>query len=559
MAERTSWQDELLRQKTRLETDLVSRSAGAILTCVLFAFFLPFWFLFFVYLLIVSSELLLQRELKAFAATPRRRYQITSIAVSAFGMAIYVLPAVVIWVSGDMMLRFVGALSIVGALLNVSVVRATHLPMGVATGIPPALALLWMPLYHIATTDPDASALVSLAAVLALLGYFVAALLNNHRTQADLLAAIADASAASRAKSRFLAAMSHEVRTPLNAILGHTQLMRGHSKANVLNGHLASVESAAQNLERLIGDVIDLAAVAEGELRFNPVTAAIRREIGMLQQIKLPVNGSGALRVAVDIAEDVPEFGRFDPVLLRKCLYHLCALSLGEQPTGSPPRLNIRCTLAPQRDDRIRVTVAGGSPGTEGSDLTPAPQIAAPGQDTLTLSFVHGIAGVMGAKAAALRAPDNTLVTRIEFPFVKVPDPPEAGAEAIYGHLKALVVDDIATNRFVVVQMLRSLRIEAFEAQSGQDALEQLSRREIDLVLLDMNMPDMDGEATFQAIRAANSEWSDLPVIALTADAVTYQRDHYLGLGMNGYLSKPVDRRLLWAEVLSAAPPPPPL
>jgi CheY-like chemotaxis protein len=121
------------------------------------------------------------------------------------------------------------------------------------------------------------------------------------------------------------------------------------------------------------------------------------------------------------------------------------------------------------------------------------------------------------------------------------------------------VVDDIATNRLVVAQMLRSLRIEAIEAEGGSDALEWLKAEAFDLVLLDMNMPDMDGEATFREIRSSDADWSDIPVVALTADTVTYQRDHYVGLGLDGYITKPIDKRLLWAEILTAVPPPPPL
>uniref|UniRef100_UPI0039B98CD5 response regulator n=1 Tax=Albidovulum sp. TaxID=1872424 RepID=UPI0039B98CD5 len=99
----------------------------------------------------------------------------------------------------------------------------------------------------------------------------------------------------------------------------------------------------------------------------------------------------------------------------------------------------------------------------------------------------------------------------------------------------------------------------ADEAGGGGDALEKLAGGEFDLVLLDMNMPDMDGEATFREIRAAGAPWAEIPVVALTADAVALKRDYYLALGLNGFVSKPVDRRLLWAEILSAVPRPPPL
>jgi CheY-like chemotaxis protein len=165
----------------------------------------------------------------------------------------------------------------------------------------------------------------------------------------------------------------------------------------------------------------------------------------------------------------------------------------------------------------------------------------------------------MGANTAVLRTPDQSLVARIELPFVSVPEPPATGAETVYGRLRALVVDDIASNRLVVAQMLRSLRIEATEAASGPEALARLQDGEYDLVLLDMNMPEMDGEATLQSIRTSGMPWAQLPVVALTADTLGNRREHYLALGLNGFLTKPLDRRVLWAEILSACPPPPPL
>ena len=104
-----------------------------------------------------------------------------------------------------------------------------------------------------------------------------------------------------------------------------------------------------------------------------------------------------------------------------------------------------------------------------------------------------------------------------------------------------------------------ALRIDYAEADSGTEALEWLKAEPFDLVLLDMNMPGVDGVATFQSIRGSGQNWADIPVIALTADALPDQREKYIALGINGYVTKPVDKRLLWSEILSTVRPPPPL
>lgn len=554
MTDRTIWQDEIERQRRRLEADLVSRQIGVFLTAVVFVFFLPFWVVFLSYLAVVGTEVAQHRLMLAYAAepTPSRRTAIH--ANAGFGMAAYCLPALFVWLDPDPLVKFAGVLPIVGALLSVSVVRSTHLSFGLASGLPAAMALLWLPLQYVFDPVLDYRAVLAVSATIVLLGYFVSALMQNHRVQKDLVAASAEASAASRAKSRFLSAMSHEVRTPLNAILGHSQLLASESDPDRARGHAAAIETAARGMQTLVEDVIDLASVTEGEMRFRPVTAVIRPELEAIAVLPLPLDAPRPISVTVEIASEVPEAGRFDPILLRKCLTHLAAIVANGLPADRPASIEVRCTLAPGRRDRLRLTIAGRRTDPASDERTDGPA-----EESLALTLVHSLAGVMGARASVLRAPDGSLVARIELPFVGISDPPDTGAETVYGRLRALVVDDIATNRFVIVQMLRSLRIEADEARGGSEALERLAGGEFDLVLLDMNMPDMDGEATFREIRAAGQPWSGIPVVAITADAIALKRDYYLALGLDGFVSKPVDRRLLWAEILLAVPPPPPL
>ncbi|MDI3337120.1 response regulator [Defluviimonas aestuarii] len=538
-----------------MEADLVSRQIGVALSCILFFFFLPFWLVFFVYLVCVGTEIGQLRMMRAYEETPLPRIRVAFLANSFFGLAAYCIPALVLWNMGNPLVMFAGTLSLVGALLNVSVVRSVHLPLGILSGIPPALTLLWLPVQQMLQPGATLPAGVATAAVIALIGYFLSAMIQNHKAQSHLIKAIEQSDAASRAKSRFLAAMSHEVRTPLNSILGHSQLLREESTGAASENHAKIIEASARTLKMLVEDVIDLAQATEGNIRFHPVTTVIHRELEHAAAMKLPVKPEQEPEITVSISSEVPEFGRFDPILIRKCLSHLCAVVAADPNSGARPHLNLRCALPPGRQDRIRLTIAGPPAKSAKANTDPAPDAAG----SLALSLVQQMAGVIGGTSDLMRSPDGSLVARIEFPFVTIPDPPATGAETVYGRLRVLVVDDVATNRLVVCQMLRSLRIEAIEADSGREALEWLRAEAFDLVLLDMNMPDMDGEATLREIRDAGQDWAGIPVIALTADAVTYQRDHYMALGLNGYLTKPVDKRLLWAEILTAAPPPPPL
>ncbi len=530
-----------------------------LLTSILAAIVLPFWVVFFCYLATILTEVAQHRLLAGFASDPTRLRHSLFLVASALGNVFYLLPPALVWLMNDPLLMFAAMLAVIGALLNASVVRSAYLPAGLAAGLPAALCAVWMPVSRVSAAESTVSATIALAGVIALVGYFLSALIQNNRAQRELATAADNARAASKAKSHFLAAMNHEVRTPLNALLGHTQLLREAKSPAAARAHAAEIEYAARGLETLVEDVVDLSAAAEGKLHFRPATVAIRSEVERIAGRVMPRADGTAPKIHTEVADEVPEFGRFDPLLLRKALTHLAAIALSEQTDARRPELNIRCALAPGRMDRLRFTLAASEPGVAMAGSGSRLKVEGLEGDTIGLAVVNSIATVMGANTAVLRAPDQTLVARIELPFVSAPEPPATGAENVYGRLRTLVVDDISSNRLVVAQMLRSLRIEATEAASGPEAIERLRTGEYDLVLLDMNMPDMDGEATLRSIRTSGMPWANLPVVALTADTLGSQRDHYLGIGLNGFLTKPLDRRVLWSEILSACPPPPPL
>lgn len=559
MEKRPDWQDEILRQWVRLKADLPSRQIGVAFGFLLFSVFLPLSVTLAAYALNIVTEVTQVRLMRRFTERPTRLGQAAIITNSVIGMAAFCVPPMLLWDLDDPIAGYVAALALIGALLNVSVMRAAHLVYGILCGLPPALALLWMPMHHAFGPTPLATAPVATAGVVVLLGYFASALIQNHHAQSDMVRARDRADDASRAKSRFLSAMSHEMRTPLNAILGLSQLMRESPDRAAVRDHAQAIETAARSLKMLVEDVLDLASATEGEIRFRPVTAALGHEITQAAATGAAPMAAG-LRILTEIAETVPELARFDPALLRKCLTHVAVLVLAAQPAPRPAALRLRAGLAPGRVGRLRITVEAATEerATAGDmpDEAAGPMLG-DGDEALGVTLVRRIAEVMGGEVMMMTGADGRACARFEMPFDAVPAPPATGAETDHGCLRVLVVDDIATNRFVVIQLLRTLGVEAAEAESGPEALEMLAAGGFDLVLLDMNMPGMDGEATFRAIRAMAAPSATIPVLALTADASAEQRDRTLALGLNGHVPKPVDKRLLWAEILGALPPPP--
>ncbi|GAB4388582.1 response regulator [Albidovulum sp.] len=561
MVKQENWQVEILQQGQRLESDLAPRLIGILLSCILFVFVLPFWLIFLILLAIVGTELVQIRLLRRFRERPARGLRNAIIANSMLGITLFCVPALLLWQHPEPLVQFLGLLSLIGALVNVTVMRSIHLPLGLLTSLPPGLALLSLPASQLIAWDLRYFALLALAGALVLLGYLYSALRQNNRMQRELIEAVRRTEAASADKTRLLRTMAHEIRTPLNTVLGHSQLLLGEDLPAAAKEHAAAIETASHHLRMLVEDVLDLASVSQQEITFRPLTAAIRQELEGFAAMRIPVPHGVQPEIELEIAREVPDFGRIDPILLRKCLANLAVVLLAELGPAARPRLALRCALAPGRQDRLRLTMsASDRAAADAAAAAPPPVEDDPGRNHgLPLSLVRSIAGVMGAEASLIRAPDLTVVGRIELPFVTVPEPPATGAESVYGRLRVLIVDDIPTNRVIVAQMLNALRIDCAEAGSGREALERLAQQDFDLVLLDMNMPDMDGEATLAAIRGADEPWAGIPVIAVTADTLASQRERYAGIGLNGYVAKPIDRRLLWAEILTAVPPPPPL
>ncbi|MFZ5751041.1 MAG: response regulator [Pseudomonadota bacterium] len=537
---------EIGRQHARLTADLPSRQIGVALTCLIFAFFLPLPLVAGVYAVCVAAEILQHRLARRFLRWPTRGRYRAMIGFSSLGMTAFVLLPLAAFYHDDPIIRFAGVLALMGALLNVSIMRATHLMTGLLNGLPPAAVLLWYPGLDMLGDAGGLDAPFAFAGVLLLLGYFLSALIQNHRQEAQLALALDRAHAASEAKSRFLSAMSHEMRTPLNAILGLSQVLRGAGTSPAVQADAAEIERSARHLQSLVEDVLDLAHSAETAIVHRPVTGALRDELEVAMRAAV-ARHCGDLRAAqVDCSADLPELARFDPLILRKIVDHLTGFLCAARGGGPDVtlRLDCRCSGPDGRSLALRLSCAG-----DPVIVDTAPEDGAGG---VALALAQRLAAATGGRAGLAEVGGGGgLAVQAEIPVAPLPEPPPAGKAPETG-LRALVVDDIATNRFVVLQILRTLGIAAQEAASGREALARLMSGRFDLILLDMAMPDMDGEATLRAIRAADAGWNRLPVVALTADASPERREAYLALGLDGYVAKPVDRRVLWSEIQGA-------
>ncbi len=391
----------------------------------------------------------------------------------------------------------------------------------------------------------------------------------------QLVAETEKANNASRAKTDFLATMSHEIRTPLNGILGMAQALAHEKLAPEHDEKIQLIISSRETLTTLLNDVLDLSKIEAGRLDISPVDADLRATIerarGLFDTIALEKHV--ALTVGVDAS--VPARLSYDPVRIHQCLTNLISNAVKFTPTG---KIEIVCSLAsshPGGSHRVSVEVRdtgiGMSPETMTNLFSAFTQADGSitrkfGGTGLGLAITRRLARLMNGDVTATSMAGAGSTFSLSFEAgsaamqIEPPRRPAAGAQPLQGDakptlnrpLRVLLVDDNAVNRQVVRLFLASLHAEIVEAVNGVEALEKLEIESFDLVLLDVHMPVMDGCEVIGHIRTSRQPWRDLPVIALTADAMEGDRERFVAMGMTDYLAKPIDRRLLLNKVHEA-------
>ncbi|MEO8113434.1 MAG: ATP-binding protein, partial [Phenylobacterium sp.] len=383
---------------------------------------------------------------------------------------------------------------------------------------------------------------------------------DDQKRQALALAdAQRTAEQATAAKSQFLASVSHEIRTPMNGIVGVLNLLKREPITEGGRELLDEALGSSQMLGQLINDVLDFSKIEAGKLDINPVPVdptAIAESVAGLVRVEAESKGL-YLRTRLE-----PDIGwlSIDPVRLRQCMFNVLGNAVKFTETGG---VELRLSLVgTRRKRRLRCEVEDTGIGIpqafRGLLFDRFQQVEAGanrrfGGTGLGLAISRNLARMMGGDMDFTSTDGQGSTFWFEIAAVPA-QAPSAGLEgqedeAPLGGLRILVVDDNATNRLVGVKTLEALGAEAEAVDSGEAALQAVQTTAFDLVLMDINMPGMDGMEATQRIRALPARAAGVPILALTANVMTHHLQSYLAAGLNGVVPKPFAPAELLSEI----------
>ncbi|MDB5497844.1 MAG: sensory box histidine kinase/response regulator [Phenylobacterium sp.] len=369
------------------------------------------------------------------------------------------------------------------------------------------------------------------------------------------------AESATASKSSFLASVSHEIRTPMNGIVGVLNLLEREALSVEGRDLLGEALACSDMLAQLIDDVLDFSKMEAGKLEVAPTPTDPAAVMASVVALLHPQADTKNLYMRA-VAEQMG-WAEIDPVRLRQCLFNVIGNAVKFTDTGGV-EVRMRYVEGAPRKLRCEVHDTGvGVPEHAKAALFDRFQQAHAGPDRkfggtgLGLAISRNLAELMGGEMGFESTEDVGSVFWFEIaaPHAEplTPAPQAKAGDAPLAGLKVLLVDDNRTNRVIGLKSLEALGAEAETADSGEAAIAAAARGGYDLILMDVNMPGMDGMEATRRIRDLPQPQADVPIVALTADVMTHHQAAYRAAGMNGFVPKPFSPGQMLAEIVRIA------
>src|SRR5690606_38482281 len=349
---------------------------------------------------------------------------------------------------------------------------------------------------------------------------------------------------ASQAKSRFLATLGHEVRTPMTGVLGMSELLLGTDLDARQRGYTESIRNAGDHLMRLVNDALDLARIEAGKLELDASAFDLHRLVHDVVALMEPVARKRGLAFRQSLDAGVPRWVRGDAVRLRQIMLNLLGNAIKFTERG-----HVALGIRPQGDG-LRISVADTGPGLNDEQkqrlfrrfeqAEGARTAARYGGSGLGLAICRELADAMGGRIDVDSAPGQGTRFNVDLPLPAAEPATPARADATpvaSGPLQLLLVEDDPTVAEVITGLLRAQGHAVVHAAHGLAALTEAAGRRFDLGLLDLDLPGIDGFALARQLRATGF---DRPLLAVTARADPDAEPQAAAAGFDAFLRKPV-------------------
>ena len=371
----------------------------------------------------------------------------------------------------------------------------------------------------------------------------------------------AEAEKANRYKSRFLAMMSHDIRTPMNGILGMLEVLQASDLDDDQSRQLGLARDSGKQLSTLLNDIIEIVRAESGKMQLHTEAIDLHQTVSGIFEFWRTANVAQGVKLSCEIDKSLPRQVMLDPTRFRQLIDNLLSNALKYSSQG---QITLRAKRA---DDVLRIEVQDDGPGISNDqqdklfmDFTRVPGNAANSGESagLGLAICRRIVSAMDGEIGVESDAGKGSTFWFELPFVSANEATSAAQsssvdEADFGILKGatvLVAEDLPTNREVLRAMLQPWGCELVMAHDGAEALDIAAAGNVDIALMDVNMPRMDGVDATQAIRALSSEIADVPIIGVTAHVMEDEQQRLLAAGMNALVPKPIDREILGATMV---------
>ena len=435
--------------------------------------------------------------------------------------------------------------------------RAFQIAMATSNGVTIVRHAPWWTATHTWTVLGIMTALISACFT------WVLVLRNRVRSQTETLRLAKEAAeAASRAKGEFLANMSHEIRTPMNGILGMTGLALEATSTAEQREYLGLVKASGESLLQLINDILDLSKIEAGKLDLESIPFDPRHLIADTMKLIEWRAAQKGLALDWQVAPDVPAALTGDPMRLRQVLLNLLSNALKFTDAG---KVAVLMTVDRAAEDGVIVRIAVSDTGIgiaadkhqsifENFTQADGSTTRKYGGTGLGLAISARLVAMMGGRIWV----DSEAGRGSSFQFtahftpaaeVRRPAPAPRTPHAI-APLSVLLAEDNAVNQLLARRLLEQAGHRVAAVSNGREALDLLEREAFDVILMDIQMPELDGLAATAAIRAAErGTGRRQPIIAMTAHALKGDRERCIDAGMDGYISKPITPTQLHAVI----------